>query len=159
STAEPRGWVGWFVFYTHKTLCFGLLLPSPEEAYRACCLAVWGGEPCSLPTHPPLPDETSSKINSIISFSIGGGILAAMLLLIGIVTCIYFKVAKALNSPNPPTCLAVKNHPSMVTQDKITAATAITAGYYPNLRYCDDCQFYADFDSLPPCFCDVNEGL
>lgn len=62
-------------------------------------LAAWlCGEASHVHCPPTLlcPDETSSKINSIISFSIGGGILAAMLLLIGIVTCIYFKVAKAM---------------------------------------------------------------
>uniref|UniRef100_A0A9L0IZV5 Uncharacterized protein n=1 Tax=Equus asinus TaxID=9793 RepID=A0A9L0IZV5_EQUAS len=65
-----------------------------------------------------------------------------------------FEKAKA---PMVPACLALKNNPAMVTQDKV--ATAITTGSYPNLQCCDECRLYADFDSLPPCFCDVNEGL
>ncbi|XP_037353937.1 protein FAM24B [Talpa occidentalis] len=27
------------------------------------------------------------------------------------------------------------------------------------LRCCDDCNLYGNFDTLPPCLCDVNEGL
>uniref|UniRef100_A0A5F5PND3 Uncharacterized protein n=1 Tax=Equus caballus TaxID=9796 RepID=A0A5F5PND3_HORSE len=61
------------------------------------------------------------------------------------------------SAPMVPACLALKNNPAMVTQDKV--ATAITTGSYPNLQCCDECSLYADFDSLPPCFCDVNEGL
>ncbi|XP_030191334.1 protein FAM24B [Lynx canadensis] len=121
-------------------------------------------------------------------FSIAGGILVAMLVLMAVVICLYYKVANALklapalNFPgtpdncdkwmekknsNPtlyvclflrcskaPLCLALKNSPL----DKVAAA-AITAGSYPNLQCCDECSLYADFDSLPPCFCDVNEGL
>ncbi|XP_070360610.1 protein FAM24B [Equus asinus] len=131
-------------------------------------------------------------------FCIGGGILVAMLVLIGVVICLYVQVANALklvsrvclgpalNFPDPPdtcnkwtekknsnpmlvcvclflrvpmvpACLALNNNPAMVTQDKV--ATAITTGSYPNLQCCDECSLYADFDSLPPCFCDVNEGL
>ncbi|XP_070131153.1 protein FAM24B [Equus przewalskii] len=158
-----------------------------------------------------------SKVNTVIMFCIGGGILVAMLVLIGVVICLYVQVASALkaipcpvatpcdragslnfrlvsrvclgpalNFPDPPdtcnkrtekknsnpmlvcvclflrapmvpACLALKNNPAMVTQDKV--ATAITTGSYPNLQCCDECSLYADFDSLPPCFCDVNEGL
>nr|XP_005602239.2 protein FAM24B [Equus caballus] len=98
-----------------------------------------------------------SKVNTVIMFCIGGGILVAMLVLIGVVICLYVQVASALKAPMVPACLALKNNPAMVTQDKV--ATAITTGSYPNLQCCDECSLYADFDSLPPCFCDVNEGL
>uniref|UniRef100_A0A8C8XSD4 Protein FAM24A n=3 Tax=Felidae TaxID=9681 RepID=A0A8C8XSD4_PANLE len=85
-------------------------------------------------------------------FSIAGGILVAMLVLMAVVICLYYKVANACSKA--PLCLALKNSPL----DKVAAA-AITAGSYPNLQCCDECSLYADFDSLPPCFCDVNEGL
>ncbi|XP_072594239.1 protein FAM24B [Vulpes vulpes] len=63
-----------------------------------------------------------------------------------------------LRPPKSPLCLALKNNPAILTQDKVAAA-ALSAGSYPNLQCCDECSLYADFDPLPPCFCDVNEGL
>ncbi|VFV38431.1 Hypothetical predicted protein [Lynx pardinus] len=99
-----------------------------------------------------LENNKSTKVNTIIMFSIAGGILVAMLVLMAVVICLYYKVANALKAA--PLCLALKNSPL----DKVAAA-AITAGSYPNLQCCDECSLYADFDSLPPCFCDVNEGL
>ncbi|XP_043453711.1 protein FAM24A-like [Prionailurus bengalensis] len=98
--------------------------------------------------------DKSTKVNTIIMFSIAGGILVAMLVLMAVVICLYYKVANALKCSKAPLCLALKNSPL----DKVAAA-AITAGSYPNLQCCDECSLYADFDSLPPCFCDVNEGL
>uniref|UniRef100_A0A8D1H6S7 Family with sequence similarity 24 member A n=1 Tax=Sus scrofa TaxID=9823 RepID=A0A8D1H6S7_PIG len=88
-------------------------------------------------------------------YCIGGGILLAMLVLMAVVICLYYKVANAV--PKVPVCLTLKNNPAMVAQDKVAAA--ITAGSYPNLQCCDECNLYAGFDPLPPCFCDVNEGL
>ncbi|XP_004438958.1 PREDICTED: protein FAM24B [Ceratotherium simum simum] len=92
-------------------------------------------------------------------FCIGGGILVAMLVLMGVVICLYFKVANALKAPKVPACLALKNNPAMLTQDKLATATAIATGSCPYLQCCDECSLYANFDSLPPCCCDVNEGL
>lgn len=45
------------------------------------------------------------------------------------------------------------------TRDKIILAQ--TTGMEPcsALQFCDECKMYADYDSLPPCFCDTNEGL
>ncbi|XP_040480410.1 protein FAM24B-like [Ursus americanus] len=100
----------------------------------------------------------SSKVNTIIMFCIAGGILVAILVLMGVVICLYYKVANALKPPKAPLCLALKN-PGILTEDKVAAAAALTAGSYPNLQCCDECSLYADFDNLPPCFCDVNEGL
>ncbi|KAF0887473.1 FA24A protein, partial [Crocuta crocuta] len=97
----------------------------------------------------------SPKINTIIMFCIAGGILVAMLVLMGVVICLYYKIANALKCSKAPLCLALKNNSPL---DKVAAA-AITAGSYPNLQCCDECSLYADFDSLPPCFCDINEGL
>ncbi|XP_022355402.1 protein FAM24B isoform X2 [Lutra lutra] len=101
----------------------------------------------------------SSTVNTIIMFCIGGGILVAILVLMGVVICLYYKIADALRPPKAPLCLALKSNPALLTQDKVAAAAALTAGSYPNLQCCDECNLYADFDNLPPCFCDVNEGL
>ncbi|CAD7686570.1 unnamed protein product [Nyctereutes procyonoides] len=100
----------------------------------------------------------SSKVNTIIMFCIGGGILMAILVLMGVVIGLYHKISNALKPPKSPLCLALKNNPAILTQDKVAAA-ALSAGSYPNLQCCDECSLYADFDPLPPCFCDVNEGL
>uniref|UniRef100_A0A8C0T474 Family with sequence similarity 24 member A n=1 Tax=Canis lupus familiaris TaxID=9615 RepID=A0A8C0T474_CANLF len=89
-------------------------------------------------------------------FCIGGGILMAILVLMGVVIGLYHKISNA--PPKSPLCLALKNNPAILTQDKVAAA-ALSAGSYPNLQCCDECSLYADFDPLPPCFCDVNEGL
>ncbi|XP_066095621.1 protein FAM24B [Saccopteryx bilineata] len=92
-------------------------------------------------------------------FCIGGGILLTMLVLMGVVICLYLKVAKALKASMPPTCLALKYNPLMVTQDKRTAATPINPECCTNHQCCDECSLCANLDSLPPCFCNVNEGL
>ncbi|KAK1333357.1 hypothetical protein QTO34_005740 [Cnephaeus nilssonii] len=139
------------------SVVWGFILP-PREDHTEAAAGCVGGEPCSLPTCTSPPGKTS-QINSIVMISIGAGILVALLALICVTSCLYFKVAKALKTSKPPFCLALKNHPSMVTQDKITAAPSITAGCYPNLQFCEECPLFTDFDSLPPCFCDVNEGL
>ncbi|TKC35917.1 hypothetical protein EI555_012142, partial [Monodon monoceros] len=99
----------------------------------------------------------ASQVNTIIMFCIGGGILLAVLVLMAAVICLYYKVANALKVPKVPISSALKDNPAMVTQDKVTAA--ITTGSYPNLQCCDECNLYAGFDALPPCFCDANEGL
>ncbi|KAB0400597.1 hypothetical protein E2I00_010264 [Balaenoptera physalus] len=103
-------------------------------------------------------------------FCIGGGILLAMLVLmaaIPLTSCNKWTEKKNSNPmlcvclfsrvPKVPICSALKNNPAMVTQDKVAAA--ITTGSYPNLQCCDECNLYAGFDALPPCFCDANEGL
>lgn len=55
---------------------------------------MWG-EPCSLPTCTSPPGKTS-QVNSIVMIGIGAGILVALLALIAVISCLYFKVAKAL---------------------------------------------------------------
>ncbi|KAF6108714.1 family with sequence similarity 24 member B [Phyllostomus discolor] len=100
----------------------------------------------------------SSQINSILMLCIGAGILVAMLLLIGVVFSLYFKVSQALKAPKLPVCLDFKSNPFTVIRDKITAASSIAAEPYSGLPCCDECNVY-NFDSLPPCFCEVNEGL
>ncbi|XP_034509122.1 protein FAM24B-like [Ailuropoda melanoleuca] len=91
-------------------------------------------------------------------FCIAGGILVAILVLMGVVIYLYYKIANALKLPKAPLCLALKN-PGIFTEDKVAAAAALTAGSYPNLQCCDECRLYIDFDDLPPCCCDVNEEL
>ncbi|KAJ8776553.1 hypothetical protein J1605_015380, partial [Eschrichtius robustus] len=43
-----------------------------------------------------LDARKASKVNTIIMFCIGGGILLAMLVLMAVVICLYYKVANAL---------------------------------------------------------------
>uniref|UniRef100_A0A8B9YU93 Family with sequence similarity 24 member A n=1 Tax=Bos mutus grunniens TaxID=30521 RepID=A0A8B9YU93_BOSMU len=88
-------------------------------------------------------------------FCIGGAILLAMLVLMAVVICLYYKVANAM--PKVPVCLALKNNPATVNPDKVSAA--LTTGSYPSLQCCDECNLYSGFDALPPCCCNVNEGL
>ncbi|XP_045710485.1 protein FAM24B [Phyllostomus hastatus] len=127
-------------------------------------------------------DKTeSSKTNSILMLCIGAGILMAMLLLIGVVFSLYFKVSQGPSlpwgrtlaevgssgqvwkgrgrAPKLPVCLDLKSNPFAVIRDKITAASSVAAEPYPSLPCCDECNVYDNFDSLPPCFCEVNEGL
>lgn len=43
------------------------------------------------------PDkDESSRVSTIIMYCIGGGILLAMLVLMAVVICLYYKVANAL---------------------------------------------------------------
>ncbi|XP_014649577.1 PREDICTED: protein FAM24A-like [Ceratotherium simum simum] len=94
-----------------------------------------------------------------IMVAIGGGLLITAFVLMGVVIYLCCKVANTLKAPKVPACLALKNNPAMLTQDKLATATAIATGSCPNLQCCDECSLYADFDPVPPCFCDVNEGL
>nr|XP_021559448.1 protein FAM24A-like isoform X1 [Neomonachus schauinslandi] len=91
--------------------------------------------------------------------AIGGGLLIVIFVLMGVVICLYYKLAKELKPSKAPLCLALKSNPAMLTQDKVAATAALTTGSYPNVQCCDECSLYADYDPLPPCFCDVNEGL
>ncbi|XP_065779550.1 protein FAM24A-like [Muntiacus reevesi] len=113
--------------------------------------------PSSHTHSPPRVSDKNSKVNAIIMFCIGGAILLAMLVLMAVVICLYYKVANALNMPKVPVCLALKNNPAVITPDKVSAA--LTAGPYPSLQCCDECNLYPGFDALPPCCCNVNEGL
>ena len=62
-----------------------------------------------------------------------------------------------LSMPKVPVCLALKNNPATVNPDKVSVA--LTTGSYPSLQCCDECNLYSGFDALPPCCCNVNEGL
>ncbi|EPQ16824.1 Protein FAM24A [Myotis brandtii] len=145
------------MFSPQKALWFGGSFFFPGGAHRGCCRL--GGEGALFTATCTSPPGKTSEVLTIAMISIGVGILVALLALIGVISCLYFKVARALKVSKPPFCLALKNHPSVVTQDKISAAPSITAGCYPNLQFCEECPLFTDFDCLPPCFCDVNEGL
>ncbi|XP_036033449.1 protein FAM24A-like [Onychomys torridus] len=106
----------------------------------------------------------SFDLRTIIMISIGGGILAGMFLLIGVVLCLYTKIAKALNSTRTSKeAGAVSStdpcNPCKVTFDKIIRAKPIAAESCPTLQCCDDYNMYADVGTLPPCFCSISEGL
>ncbi|KAI5945945.1 Protein FAM24A [Manis javanica] len=83
-----------------------------------------------------------------IMFAIGGCLLMATFVLICVVICLYCKLTNTLNA-----AVAVTREESA----KLTEATASTPGSHP-YQYCEECSLYANLDSLPPCFCYVNEG-
>ncbi|XP_035297499.1 protein FAM24A-like [Cricetulus griseus] len=101
-------------------------------------------------------------VRAILMIIIGCGILLAMFLLIGVVLCLYLKITKALNY----SCRTAKDSvatvscigPCKITQDKIVRAKPIVESCR-NIQCCDACSVYTDVGSLPPCFCNVSEGL
>ncbi|KAF6317180.1 family with sequence similarity 24 member A [Rhinolophus ferrumequinum] len=99
------------------------------------------------------------KVDTQIMIALGGSLLIAAFVLMCCFLCLFCKLASILRAPKAPVCLALKNNPAMVTQDKVTAATPITTGLDPNFQYCVERNFYDKFDPLPPCFCDGNEGF
>ncbi|XP_040589028.1 protein FAM24A-like [Mesocricetus auratus] len=101
-------------------------------------------------------------LRAIIMIVIGGGILAAMFLLIGVVLCLYSKITKALNSARTAkeadaavSCI----DPCKLTQDKIIQPKPIIAESCHTLQCCNACGVYANAGAQPPCFCNVIEGL
>ncbi|XP_051001053.1 protein FAM24A-like [Acomys russatus] len=101
-------------------------------------------------------------LRMIIMIVIGGGILAAMLILIGVVFCLYSKVAKALSSPRAAKeahAAENSNDPCKVSHEKMISSKSIPDESCCALQCCDACSVYADVGSLPPCFCSVSEGL
>ncbi|XP_034378722.1 protein FAM24A-like [Arvicanthis niloticus] len=109
-------------------------------------------------------------LRTVIMISIGGGILAAMFLLIVLVLCLYSKISKALNSsgtareadddcfidpynnPHEKIIRAEACHP-------FPASTVAVGNCHP-LQCCNAYGVYADVSSLPPCLCNsVKEGL
>ncbi|XP_045710607.1 protein FAM24A-like isoform X2 [Phyllostomus hastatus] len=89
----------------------------------------------------------------------GVALLVAIFVLMSCVTSLLCKLIDILKAPKLPVCFAFKTNPFMVTRDKITAASSVTGGSYRNAQCCDECNLPADFEALPPCFCDANEGL
>ncbi|XP_005008242.1 protein FAM24A-like [Cavia porcellus] len=99
--------------------------------------------------------SVSFDLRTMILIIICSAILLAMLVLTGVVICLYSKLSKALKAAKE--CELEANLAN--TRDKIILAQ--TTGMEPcsALQFCDECKMYADYDSLPPCFCDTNEGL
>ncbi|XP_008046426.1 protein FAM24B [Carlito syrichta] len=92
-------------------------------------------------------------------FAIAGGILAALLLLTVVVLCLFIKVSKALKTAKEPDVEAAKGkNLDKAWYTKNARAKASTAESCPTLQCCTACRMH-DFDALPPCYCDVNEGL
>ncbi|XP_031244431.1 protein FAM24A-like isoform X2 [Mastomys coucha] len=114
----------------------------------------------------------SFDFRTVIMIIIGGGILAAMFLLIGVVLCLYSKIYKALNSHGTANeaddeCYVdpCKDSQERITQDNNAAAEAgqpfqantIAVESCGPLQCCSSCG--ADVGSLPPCLCSIREGL
>ena len=59
-------------------------------------MAGWGGKPHSLPALLCLDKAKSSEVDRIIEFCIAGGILVAILVLMGVFICLYYKIASTL---------------------------------------------------------------
>ncbi|XP_054378969.2 protein FAM24B isoform X1 [Pongo abelii] len=118
-----------------------------------------------VPIHHPgrhqLPCTSKSfDLHTVIILVIAGGILAALLLLIVVVLCLYFKIHNALKAAKEPEAVAVKNHnPDKVWWAKNSQAKTIAAECCPALQCREGCRMCAGFGSLPPCCCDINEGL
>ncbi|PNI81460.1 FAM24A isoform 1 [Pan troglodytes] len=95
-----------------------------------------------------------------IMIGIGSSLLVAAMVLLSVVFCLYFKVAKALKAAKDPDAVVVKNHnPDKVCWATNSQAKATTMESCPSLQCCEGCRMHASFDSLPPCCCDINEGL
>ncbi|KAM7072543.1 protein FAM24A [Molossus nigricans] len=90
--------------------------------------------------------------------AVGVALLVAILMLMSCASTLLCKLTDLLKAPTSPVCLVLKN-PSMVARDTITASTYATSGCYPKVQNCEECDLCADSENLPPCFCDVNEGL
>ncbi|XP_021515867.1 protein FAM24A-like [Meriones unguiculatus] len=95
---------------------------------------------------------------TIIMVIIGAGILAAMFILIGVVLCLYSKIAKALNSSRTArrgdaAVSFVEPHKKLILPKPMAAES------FRTFQCCDACSVYADVGSLPPCFCSTSEGL
>ncbi|XP_021042435.1 protein FAM24A-like [Mus pahari] len=113
-------------------------------------------------------------LRTIIMIIIGCGILSAMFLLIGLVLCLYSKISKALKSPGTAKEADDECYidPCKDPYESIIPANSIpAAAYHPYqantiavsncgpLQFCDACGVYADVSSLPPCLCNIREGL
>ncbi|XP_059951443.1 protein FAM24A [Mesoplodon densirostris] len=90
-----------------------------------------------------------------IMMTIGGGLLMTALVLIGGVTCLYFKVADTLNAAKDLVAMTITKS----NQDEVAKATTSISESYSSLQCCEECRLPVDFDPLPSCFCDINDGL
>ncbi|XP_053439501.1 protein FAM24A-like [Nycticebus coucang] len=90
-----------------------------------------------------------------IMIGIGISLLIATFVLIGIVLCLYIKLSRALRAARDADAIrCCGNLAKLCWNNKATATGSCAA-----LQCCDGCRMYTDYDSLPPCCCDTNEGL
>uniref|UniRef100_A0A8C5XCX2 Family with sequence similarity 24 member A n=1 Tax=Microcebus murinus TaxID=30608 RepID=A0A8C5XCX2_MICMU len=92
-----------------------------------------------------------------IMIGIGTSLLIATIVLTSIVLSLYIKIAKALKCAREPDLVLVKG-------DNVAKLCWVKNANKPHpypaaMQCCDGCRVYADCDPLPPCCCDVNEGL
>ncbi|EHB15011.1 Protein FAM24A [Heterocephalus glaber] len=93
---------------------------------------------------------------TMILLTIYCGTLVAMFVLSGVVVYLHVDLSKALKASKEcdPEANSAKN-----TKDKVILAETSAVDSCPTFQFCDECKMYADYDPLPPCFCDINEGL
>ncbi|XP_032137021.1 protein FAM24A-like [Sapajus apella] len=89
-----------------------------------------------------------------IMIGIGISLLVAAIVLLCVVLCLYFKIAKALKAAKESG-----HNSDKVLDTKNSQAKTIAMESCPAQQCCEGCRMYANFDSLPPCCCDVHEGL
>ncbi|XP_005351439.1 protein FAM24A-like [Microtus ochrogaster] len=99
---------------------------------------------------------------TIILIVICALILAALVVLIGVVLRLYFKVVNALDAARivketngAVSCI----YPCKVSHENILQAKPIPMESCRTLQCCDACSVYTDVGALPPCICSVSEGL
>ncbi|ERE80682.1 protein FAM24A [Cricetulus griseus] len=93
-----------------------------------------------------------------VMIGIASSLLVAAIMLIIVVLCLYWKLAKALKmakEADVENCIG----PCKFSQSKINGVKPILAESCPAVQYCDDCSIYTDVGSLPPCFCGTSDGL
>ncbi|XP_043782831.1 protein FAM24A [Cervus elaphus] len=90
-----------------------------------------------------------------IMIAIGSALLITAFVLIGVVICLYYKVANTLNVAKTPIATTI----TCSDQDKVTKAATSTPESYPSFRCYEECNLPANFDPLTSCFCDINKGL
>ncbi|XP_075831270.1 protein FAM24A-like [Microtus pennsylvanicus] len=98
---------------------------------------------------------------TIILIIICALILAALVVLIGVVLHLYFKVVKALDAARiveetdgPVSCV----YPCKVSHKNIFPAKPIHMESCRTHQCCDDCSVFIDLGALPPCIRSVKEG-
>ncbi|EHA97522.1 Protein FAM24A [Heterocephalus glaber] len=83
------------------------------------------------------------------------GTMVAILVLIVVVIYLDIKLSKAMKASKEcdPEANSATN-----TKNKVILAETAAVDSCPTFELCDECKMYADYDALPPCFCDINEG-
>ncbi|XP_012497859.1 PREDICTED: protein FAM24A-like [Propithecus coquereli] len=145
--------------YTHR-ICLGFILSPLQEISEVVKGCVGRKATFSLTALLCLGVSKMFDVRTKIMIGIGSSLLIATIVLTSIVLCLYIKVSKALRAAKEPDIIAIKgNSLAKLCWVKNAHVRPTATESYPVLQCCDGCQMYADFDSLPPCCCDINEGL